>query len=69
MNFWPQLVGNLPKNLFGCAGVLEIGYHQDVLQKIGYDGHRHHVIVAPGRVAGPLQQAFEKYLGYEVTSV
>lgn len=54
---------------FGCPGVAEIEGLQDVLQMIGYLGHRHHVSVTPGHVRAPLLEAFEKYLGYEVVTV
>ena len=59
----------IPKDFFGCAGVAQITNLQDVLQAIGYMGHRHHTSVTPGLVAAPLQEAFEKYLSYEVTMV
>jgi len=59
----------IPDNFFGCAGVAEIDHLQDTLQRIGYQGHRHHVSVTPGHVASPLREAFEKYLGYEVDCV
>ena len=57
----------IPEDFFGCAGVAEIPCLQDVLQTVGYLGHRHHTSVAPGHVAEPVIEAFEKYLGYEVT--
>jgi len=59
----------IPANYFGCAGVAEIDNLQDALQTIGYMGHRHHVSVTPGHVMAPVREAFEKYLGYEVTVV
>jgi len=57
----------IPEDFFGCAGVAEIEDLQDNLQTIGYLGHRHHTSVTPGRVLEPVLEAFEKYLGYEVT--
>ena len=60
---------SIPQDFFGCAGVAEINNRQDALQTIGYAGHRHHTSVTPGQVAAPVQEAFEKYLGYEVTRV
>ena len=60
---------SIPQDFFGCAGVAEINNLQDALQTIGYAGHRHHTSVTPGQVAAPVQEAFEKYLGYEVTRV
>jgi L-fucose isomerase-like protein len=59
----------ISENFFGCAGVAQIDNLQDTLQKIGYQGHRHHVSATPGHVAAPVQEAFEKYLGYEVEMV
>ena len=59
----------IPENFFGCAGVAQIENLQEALQTIGYLGHRHHVSVTPGHVAGPVREAFEKYLGYAVTTV
>jgi L-fucose isomerase-like protein len=59
----------IPENFFGCAGVAQIAHLQDALLTIGSLGHRHHTSVTPGHVAGPVREAFVKYLGYEVTSV
>ena len=59
----------IPEDFFGCAGVAEISNLQDVLQKIGYMGHRHHVSVTPSHVLESVKEAFEKYLGYEVSIV
>lgn len=59
----------IPVDFFGCAGVAEIENLQDKLQKIGYMGFRHHVSVSSGHVLEPLKEAFERYLGYEVTVV
>jgi L-fucose isomerase-like protein len=58
----------IPADFFGCAGVAEFGDLQEVLQRIGYAGHRHHVAVTPDLVMAPVLEAFEKYLGYEVTA-
>lgn len=59
----------VPQDFFGCAGVAEIENMQDALLKIGLMGHRHHVAVTPGNVVEPLREAFEKYLGYNLTIV
>lgn len=56
------------KDFFGCAGVAEIPNLQDILQWIGRTGHRHHVSITPGRHTEAIVEAFERYLGYEVTS-
>jgi len=59
----------IPDDFFGCAGVAEIPGLQDTLQAVGYMGHRHHTSVTPGNVLGPVSEAFDTYLGYEVTLV
>jgi L-fucose isomerase-like protein len=59
----------IPADFFGCAGVAAIPHLQDVLLTIGTGGHRHHVTVTPGKCAAPLREAFEKYLGFDVTVV
>jgi L-fucose isomerase-like protein len=59
----------IPDNFFGCAGVAEIADLQSALQTIGYQGHRHHVAVTPGHHLAPVAEAFEKYLGYEITKL
>ena len=56
-------------DLEGCAGVVEIPNLQDALITIGQAGHRHHVSITPGHVLAPVKEAFEKYLGYDVTVV
>ncbi|MBN2355190.1 hypothetical protein JXO59_03705 [candidate division KSB1 bacterium] len=57
----------IPSDFFGCGGVAEIGSLQEILQIIGYMGFRHHVSVTPGDVLDPVSEAFEHYLGYDVT--
>ncbi len=59
----------IPPDFFGCAGVAQLPDLQSTLQTVGYLGHRHHVSIAPTRVAAAVQEAFEKYLGYEVERV
>lgn len=59
----------IPRDYFGCAGVAEIDNLQDTLRTIGMTGHRHHVAVTPGKCLEPLREAFEKYLGFEVTKI
>jgi len=56
----------IAEDFFGCAGVAEIDNLQDVLLYIGRNGHRHHVSIAPGNVIGPVQEALEYYLGFDV---
>ena len=57
----------IPEDFFGCAGVAAFDDLQATLQTIGLSGYRHHVSVTPGEVAAPVKEAFERYLGYEVT--
>jgi L-fucose isomerase-like protein len=57
----------IPDTFFGCAGVARIEALQEKLQTIGYLGHRHHTSVSVGHVAAPVVEAFEKYLGFDVT--
>ncbi len=59
----------IPDDFFGCAGVAEIPELQDVLQTIGYMGHRHHTSVVAGHVLEPVAEAFETYMDYNVTEV
>jgi len=59
----------VPEDFFGCAGIAEVPDLQSTLQTIGYAGHRHHTSVTPTHVAAPVQEAFEKYLGFDVEMV
>lgn len=57
----------IPPDFFGCAGVAEIPRMQDMLLRIGREGHRHHVSVAAGSVVEPLREALAHYLGGDVS--
>lgn len=57
----------IPAGFFGCGGVAEIDGLQDILQQLGRSGHRHHVTITPGNHVEALREAFENYLGYEVS--
>ncbi len=57
---------SIPTDFFGAAGVAKIENLQSKLLRIGYSGHRHHTNVTEGNIAKPMQEAFEKYLGYVV---
>jgi len=59
----------IPANFFGCAGVAQFPNMQHTLQTIGLAGHRHHTAVTPGHIVAPVQEAMERYLGYDVTMV
>jgi L-fucose isomerase-like protein len=56
----------IPSNFFGAAGVAEIDRLQDVLLYTGKNGYRHHVSVTKGKYVAPIQEALEKYLGFDV---
>ena len=60
---------SIPADFFGCAGVAKFPDLQQTLLTIGLQGHRHHTGATPGHVAAPVKEAFEKYLGYDVTMV
>lgn len=59
----------IPEEFFGCAGVAHIPDLQQKLYKMAYAGYRHHVSVAPGRVAVALREAFTRYLNYDITEL
>ncbi len=59
----------IPDDFFGSAGVAEIHHLQLVLQMFCRTGHRHNVSLSIGLVVEPMAEAFEKYLGFEVTRV
>ncbi len=59
----------IPADFFGCAGVAVFPDLQQTLLTVGLGGHRHHTAVTPGLVMAPVKDAFETYLGYEVTPV
>jgi L-fucose isomerase-like protein len=56
----------IAKDFFGCAGVAQIPDLQAKLQKIGYEGYRHHVSVTPGHVGRAVREAFTRYLKYDL---
>jgi L-fucose isomerase-like protein len=59
----------IPPEFFGCAGVAEIRGLESVLRYVGVNGYRHHVSTTPGNVAGVLEEAFGRYLGYGVENL
>lgn len=59
----------IQEGFFGCGGVVQINDLQRKLYNIGYNGYRHHVSVTPGLVASALQEAFIRYLDYEITEI
>lgn len=55
-----------PVSTFGGYGVIEIPDFQTLLQHICENGFEHHVAVNPTQVAEALNEAFQKYLGWDV---
>ncbi|MBN1429884.1 MAG: L-fucose/L-arabinose isomerase family protein [Anaerolineae bacterium] len=61
--------GNLtndPLKTFGGYGVINIPNFQKLLRHICENGFEHHVAINPSLVAGALDEAFSKYMGWEV---
>ena len=59
----------LGEGFFGCGGVARIPGLQSKLRAIGYAGYRHHVSLTPGNWKRALDEAFERYLNYEITEI
>ena len=57
---------NDPLKTFGGYGVVKIPHFQELLQYICEYGFEHHVAINPSLVAPALDEAFEKYLGWDV---
>ncbi len=55
-----------PVNTFGGYGVIQVPGFQKLLATICENGFEHHVAMNPTRVADGLDEAFGKYLGWEV---
>ena len=55
-----------PVDSFGGYGVIKVPGFQKLLQHICENGYEHHVAANPSQVAGALNEAFAKYLGWEV---
>jgi L-fucose isomerase-like protein len=59
----------IPPEFFGCAGVAKIAGLQSKLKNIGYGGYRHHVSVSTGHMAAAVEEAFTRYLGYDILEI
>jgi len=57
-----------PITTFGGYGVARIPRLQDLLRHICAGGYEHHVAINPSRVAGVVQEAFTRYLGWTCTT-
>jgi L-fucose isomerase-like protein len=55
-----------PIATFGGYGVARIPRLQELLRHICTGGYEHHVAINPSRVAGVVQEALAKYLGWDV---
>ena len=55
-----------PIDTFGGYGVIQVPAFQGLLSYICENGFEHHVAVNPSQVAGVLEEAFDKYLGWDV---
>ncbi|MBR4901267.1 MAG: hypothetical protein IKZ46_10030 [Victivallales bacterium] len=59
----------LGEGFFGCGGVAHIDDLQRKINRIGYAGYRHHVSVTSGHWDFAINEAFQRYLGYEKTEI
>ncbi|MDR3577450.1 MAG: L-fucose/L-arabinose isomerase family protein [Anaerolineaceae bacterium] len=57
---------NDPVKTFGGYGVVKIAAFQKLLAHICENGYEHHVAINPARLAGTLDEALGKYLGWQV---
>ncbi|HKI69941.1 MAG TPA: fucose isomerase, partial [Verrucomicrobiae bacterium] len=57
---------NDPLKTFGGYGVVKIPNFQMLLRYICENGFEHHVAINPTRIANGVQEAFSKYLGWDV---
>jgi len=55
-----------PVTTFGGYGVVKVPHLQRLLHMICREGFEHHVAINPTRAAGVLEEAFSRYLGWNV---
>ena len=55
-----------PLNTFGGYGVVKIPDLQELLRHICENGFEHHVAINPSQTASAVQEALEKYMGWDV---
>ncbi len=55
-----------PINTFGGYAVARISRLQTLLRHICLRGFEHHVAINPSRIAGVMDEAFSRYLGWDV---
>jgi L-fucose isomerase-like protein len=56
---------NDPIDTFGGYGVVQVPRFQDLLAYICENGYEHHVSINQTNVAGAINEAFSKYLGWD----
>ena len=59
-------IEDTPLKTFGGYGVFHIDGLQDLLEMICQEGFEHHVSMNPSTVGRAIEEAFEKYFGWEV---
>jgi L-fucose isomerase-like protein len=55
-----------PITTFGSYGVVKIPDFQGLLRRICSQGFEHHVAINPSRVASVIEEAFSRYMGWDV---
>jgi L-fucose isomerase-like protein len=55
-----------PMTTFGGFGVVKVPRFQALLKHICRNGFEHHVAINPSRIAAVLEEAFSRYLGWDV---
>ena len=55
-----------PLTTFGGYGVAQIPRLEDLMRYICREGFEQHVAINPARVAAPVDEAFSRYMGWEV---
>jgi L-fucose isomerase-like protein len=55
-----------PITTFGGYGVVHVPRFQELLRHICENGFEHHVAVNPSQVAGVMEEALSKYMGWDV---
>ncbi len=55
-----------PLDTFGGYGVVRVPHLQELLRYICQEGFEHHVAINQRRVAAPLEEALDRYLGWQV---
>ena len=55
-----------PLNTFGGYGVIHVNQFQALLQHICNNGFEHHVAINPGNHSRAIEEALDKYLGWDI---